>query len=196
MRRWPALLAAVLVVLTCYAAWPLLGLLALANSIEQRDTRIFLLLVDIPQIKRSLAAQLVRAHLKATGKDKRMSPLAIDLAVRAGIAVADSYVVEIVKPEALMDLLRQGRVDTLGGGVATALPAIGWPNLRSAQRLLAAEYHGRDFYVMVPLSASAQDSFRLHLRLIQWQWKLAGIELPEAVAVRLERDIRATRGPG
>jgi hypothetical protein len=195
MRRWPALLAAVLIVLFGYAAWPLLGLLALANSIEQRDTRTFLLLVDIPHIKRSLATQLVRAHLKATGKDKRMSPLAIDLAVRAGIAVADSYIVEIVKPAALMDLLRQGRVETLGSG-STALPTIGWPNLRSARRLLAAEYHGRDFYIMVPLSASANDSFRLHLRLLQWQWKLAGIKLPEAIAIRIEREIRATQGPG
>jgi hypothetical protein len=190
MRRWPALLAACLVVLIGYAAWPLLSLRALANAVEARDTRTLMALVDIPQLKRSLAAQIVRAHLKATGKDKRMSPLAIDLAVRAGVAVADSYIVEIVRPEALIDLLKGARAETFGGAGA-GVAQVGWPNLRNARRLLAAEYSGRDFYVMVPLSAAEQDSFRIQLRLIQWQWKLAGLELPEAVAMRIEREIRA-----
>ena len=190
-RRWPILLVAVVVFLIGYAAWPLLDLRALANAIEARDAKAFVARVDIPQVKRSLAAQVVRMHLKVTGKDQRMSPRAIDLAVRAGVLVADAYLVEIVRAEGLIDLLKEARAETFGGA-SVSVQGVGWPNLRNVGRLLAAEYVGRDFYVMVPLGAADKDSFRLRLRLTQWQWKLAGIEVPETVALRLEQEIRAT----
>ena len=134
--------------------------------------------MDVPELKRSVAAQLVRVYLKVTGKDQRLSPLALNLAIQAGMAIADSYVVEIVKAEALIDLLKDARTQTFAGP-KIGVPTLGAPNLRNFRKLLSSEYRGRNFYVSVPLSADEKDSYRLRLRLIQWQWKLAGIDLPE-----------------
>jgi len=150
-------------------------------------------LIDVRELKRSLAAQIVRTHLKVTGRDQRLSPLAINLAFQAGMAIADSYVVEIVKADALIDLLKNARTETFAG-TRIGVQSWGTPNLRNLGRLLSSEYRGRNFYVSVPLSAEEQDSYRLRLRLSQWQWKLAGVDLPEAVVLRLVQEFRARGG--
>ena len=188
--RWPfRVLAAVIILLTAYAAWPLLGLKRIADVIEARDGPAFIQLIDVNELKRSLAAQLVRAHLKVTGRDRRLSPLALNLAIQAGMAVADSYVVEIMQAEALIDLLKEARTETFAGG-SVAVREWGLPNLRSFRRLLSSEYRGRNFYARVPLSADANNSYRLRLRLSQWKWKLAGLDLPEHIQLRLVQEFQ------
>jgi hypothetical protein len=192
--RWSARALLVLVALMiAYLAWPFIGLMKIANAIEHRNAVAFAELLDIPELKRSLAAQLVRTHLKLTGKDQRLSPLARNLAVQAGIAIADSYVVEIIRADALIDLLKQSRAETFAGPSVGA-PGWGLPNLRHASRILASEYRGRNFYISLPLSAAPSDSHRLRLKLSQWKWKLAGIDLPEAVQVRLVQEFQRRRG--
>src|SRR5688572_20691514 len=136
--RWTfRLLAAVICLLIGYAGWPLLGLKRIADVIEARDGPAFAELIDINELKRSVAAQLVRAHLKITGRERRLSPLALNLAVQAGMAIADSYVVEIVKAEALIDLLKEARTETFAGG-SVAGPEWSLPNLRNFRRLLSS----------------------------------------------------------
>ena len=179
--RWTArALVAVVVLLIAYLAWPLFGLKKIADAIAARDATAFTELLDVPELKRSLAVQIVLAYLRVTGKDQRLSPLARNLAVQAGVAIADAYVVEIVKAEALIDLLKQTRTETIAEPKAI-LRIWGLPNLRNVAKLLSSEYRGRNFYVTVPLSADAKDGFRLRLRLSQWEWRLAGIDLPEEI---------------
>jgi hypothetical protein len=194
MRRLIQGLAATVILLIAYLAWPFVGLNRIANAIETRNAAEFTELLDIPELKRSLAAQLVRAHLKLTGKDQSLTPMALNFAVAAGVAIADSYVVEIVRAEALIDLLKQARTETFSGpSVSTQF--WGLPNLRNAEKLLAAEYRGRNFYIRVPLSAALRDSYRLRLRLTDWKWKLAGVDLPEEVQLRLVQEYQK-RGTG
>jgi Protein of unknown function (DUF2939) len=188
--RWSApAFVIVLLLLLAYLAWPFLGLKRIADAIENRNAAEFTELLDLPELKRSLAGQLVRAHLKLTGKDRNLSPLALNLAIAAGVAVADSYVVEIVRAEALMDLLKQTRPETFSAPSAS-VNFWGFPNLRHAERVLATEYRGRNFYIRLPLSADLKDSYRLRLRLSDWKWKLAGIDLPEEVQRRLVREFQ------
>ena len=186
--RWTArALVAVVVLLIAYLAWPLFGLKKIADAIAARDATAFTELLDVPELKRSLAVQIVLAYLRVTGKDQRLSPLARNLAVQAGVAIADAYVVEIVKAEALIDLLRQTRTETIAEPKAI-LRIWGLPNLRNVAKLLSSEYRGRNFYVTVPLSADAKDGFRLRLRLSQWEWRLAGIDLPEKIQFQLAQE--------
>jgi hypothetical protein len=188
--RWSVTgLLAVIAVLIAYLAWPFVGLKRIADAIETRNAAEFTELLDIVELKRSLAAQLVRAHLKLTGGDRSLSPAAINLAVQAGMAIADAYVVEIVRAERLIDLLKQARTEAFSGRGMT-LKGWGLPNLRNADKLLAAEYQGRDFYIRLPLTADLKDSYRLRLRLTEWKWKLAGVDLPEAVQLRLAREFQ------
>ena len=186
--RWTArALVAVVVLLIAYLAWPLFGLKKIADAIAARDATAFTELLDVPELKRSLAVQIVLAYLRVTGKDQRLSPLARNLAVQAGVAIADAYVVEIVKAEALIDLLKQTRTETFAEPKAI-LRIWGLPNLRNVAKLLSSEYRGRNFYVTVPLSADAKDGFRLRLRLSQWEWRLAGIDLPEEIQFQLAQE--------
>ena len=186
--RWTArALVAVVVLLIAYLAWPLFGLKKIADAIAARDATAFTELLDVPELKRSLAVQIVLAYLRVTGKDQRLSPLARNLAVQAGVAIADAYVVEIVKAEALIDLLKQTRTETFTEPKAI-LRIWGLPNLRNVAKLLSCEYRGRNFYVTVPLSADAKDGFRLRLRLSQWEWRLAGIDLPEKIQFQLAQE--------
>jgi hypothetical protein len=186
--RWTArALVAVVVLLIAFLAWPLFGLKKIADAIAARDATAFTELLDVPELKRSLAVQIVLAYLRVTGKDQRLSPLARNLAVQAGVAIADAYVVEIVKAEALIDLLRQTRTETIAEPKAI-LRIWGLPNLRNVAKLLSSEYSGRNFYVTVPLSADAKDGFRLRLRLSQWEWRLAGIDLPEKIQFQLAQE--------
>ena len=186
--RWTArALVAVVVLLIAYLAWPLFGLKKIADAIAARDATAFTELLDVPELKRSLAVQIVLAYLRVTGKDQRLSPLARNLAVQAGVAIADAYVVEIVKAEALIDLLKQTRTETFAEPKGI-LRIWGLPNLRNVAKLLSSEYRGRNFYVTVPLSADAKDGFRLRLRLSQWEWRLAGIDLPEAIQFQLAQE--------
>src|SRR5215207_9472925 len=99
MARFRWLLAVVTVSLAAYTVWPLVGLKRIADAVESRDAKKFVGLLHIPELKRSLAVQIVRTQLNVAKPDKQLSPLAFNLAMQAGIAVADAYVLEIIKFE-------------------------------------------------------------------------------------------------
>jgi hypothetical protein len=183
----------VLVVVLALVLWPLFGLKRIADAVEARDAERFTRLLDIPELKRSLGGQIARAHLQLIS-GHRLSPLALSLASQAGMAAADAYVVEIIKAQSLFDLLKPARLESFAG---TSVGPQAWrpPNLRNAGRLLASELRGRNFYVLIPLSAEPKDQFRLRLRLQQWRWKIAGVELPVELQQRLARDFAARIRP-
>jgi len=194
--RWLGRLSVVGVFgLIAYAAWPLLDLKRIADAIDARDAGRFTELLDVNELKRSIASQVARAHLKLTNPTRRLSPLALNMATNAGIVLADSYVIEIVKSERLFDLLKPARIETFAGPNINP-QAWAAPNLRNAGKLLsAAEYRGRNFYVTLPLSAQAPQQFRLRLKLTEWKWKLAGIDLPEELQLRLAREFGSKSTP-
>jgi len=174
--------------------WPLLGLKMLADAVAARDAARFMRLVDLPQLKRSLGGQIARAHLKLSNPGRRLSPFALNLATQAGMAAADAYVVKIVEAESMFDILEPSKIETFGGPVATP-QALAFPNLRNVGKLLASELRGRNFYITVPLSAEPRQGYRLRLRLSQWKWKLAGIELPEPIVDHLARELIRVNNP-
>ncbi len=182
------------VLVIAFLIWPLFGLKTLADAVAARDAARFMRLVDLPQLKRSLGGQIARAHLKLSNPGRRLSPLALNLATQAGMAVADAYVVKIVEAESLFDILEPSKIKTFGGPIVTP-HALAFPNLRNAGKLLASELRGRNFYVIVPLSAEPQQGYRLRLRLSQWRWKLAGIDLPEHIVDHLAREIMRLSNP-
>jgi hypothetical protein len=180
-----------LVVLLLLAAviWPLLGLKRIADTVEARDAVKFTELLDLPELKRSIGGQIARAYLQATS-GHRLSPMVLNMATQAGMAAADAYVVEIVKAQSLFDILKPARIEAFAG-TAVGPKAWGLPNLKNAGRLLASELRGRNFYVVIPFSAQPKEQFRLRLRLQQWKWKIAGVELPEDLQQQLARDFAA-----
>lgn len=183
--RWILLFVGVLLV--GGAVWPLIGLKNIATAIETKDSRKFIELLDIAELKRSFATQIVRTQLTVL-RQNRLPPMAFNLAVQAGIAVADAYVLEIIKPDRLFDLLKPSGIQA----ITDANPSTwywGAPNIRRLSQLLgAAEYRGRNFYVTVPINTEPKQQFRFRLRLSRWTWKLAGVDLPEELILRLARE--------
>src|SRR5215203_5468171 len=183
--RWILLFGVVL--LAGGAVWPLLGLKNIATAIEKRDARKLVEHLDISELKRSLAIQIVRTQLTVLSPN-RLPPLAFNLAMQASIAVADAYVLEIVQPDRLFDLLKPSGIQAITESNAN-IWSWGAPNIRRVGQLLsAAEYRGQNFYVTIPVNAQPKDQFRFRLRLSHWTWKLAGVDLPEELLVRLARE--------
>lgn len=193
-RSW-AILAGIAALLLAYAVWPVIGLKLIADAVQARDAAALADRIDRPELKRSLGEQLARAYLRATGRDKGLSPFALALAMQVGTAVADPIIDQMLQPEALIELLQQGGAETFAG---KNLGVQGWdaPNLGNLRGLIrSTEYSGRTFYVTVPLQADEDTGYRLKLRLSGWTWKLAGIGLPQQMQDRIAQEIAKKNPP-
>jgi len=110
-KLWLCLVGALLLLLTTYVAWPLLGLKRIAETIHTRDAAGFLDLVEVNELKRSLAAQVAGAYLKTAPSERRLPPFVLNLATRGAMAAADVYAAEIINAERLFDLLTPAGVE-------------------------------------------------------------------------------------
>jgi len=54
---------------------------------------------------------------------------------------------------------------------------------------LSAEYGIGRFSIGVPVSASSAEQFRIRMELLQWRWKLTGVELPESVRNQFAKEL-------
>jgi hypothetical protein len=191
MRWFLRLTVVLLVLLAAYAAWPLHGLYRLAAAVQARDAPALAERVDFERLRRSLSHQVIAAYLKLTGQDTRLGAFGMQVATGVGSNVADPILERLVTPESLLALLDRGRaLEGEAGSAGTAVAPLGSNAISDVWRTwLESEYSGRDFYVSVPPERPAADRFRLHLRFTNWQWKLAGIDLPEALRMRLAEEV-------
>lgn len=188
--RWFLRIVLVLVlVLAAYTAWPLYGLYRLGMAFEARNASAVAELVDFSALRGSLTRQLMLTYLNLTGQDARLGRAATEIAAGLASSVADPIVARLINPESLIELLNRG---SLGGGrsLNVGLPSPSTFAVGGVWRTwLNAEYSGRSFHVSLPVERPPAERFRLHLRLIQWRWKLSGIDLPERLRVELAQEI-------
>jgi hypothetical protein len=184
--KWTIRIGALLaILLALYTVWPFWGLYQLARAVQTRDAAAVEERVDFPELRLSLTSQIVRAYLKLMGRDS--GGAVSSFAAGLGTSIADPIVAKLLNPEALIQLL--GSSQPSGTGTAVRLDQLSLQDLGSLWQLYAnSEYSGRNFYVSVP-SGAAAEPYRLHLRLSRMQWKLAGLELPAAVSMRLAQEI-------
>ena len=190
MKRTLQVLAVILAVLIAYAVWPLAGLKQIVDSVQQNDVTSLSQRIDAPALKRSLIDQIALAYLHETGKDKGLNPIEMRLALAAAAALAGPQVDAMLKPESLMDLLRQGGTDKLAGVGGIGVPQLEAPNLGNLWRLIRnTEYSGRVFSIVLPLAGDESTGYRVQLTLTNWTWKLSGIGLPQDVRTRIASEI-------
>jgi hypothetical protein len=101
------------------------------------------------------------------------------LATAVGASIVDPWVSQIVNPENLAQLLRGGTVSSELGPVSFR-----FGNLPSTLNLawdawLSSEYGFGRFSIWLPPGASQANQFRFRMQLLQWHWKVTGIDLPE-----------------
>jgi hypothetical protein len=178
MKRFIAAVLLLLVFLVGYWVWPFFGLRALAEAVQVGDVRAINGQIDYPRIRRSFTEQIIGAYLRVTGRASKLGGLS-PLATAVGASIVDPWVSQIVNPENLAQLLRGGTVSSELGPVSFR-----FGNLPSTLNLawgawLSSEYGLGRFSIWLPSGASQANQFRLRMQLLQWHWKLTGIDLPE-----------------
>jgi Protein of unknown function (DUF2939) len=190
MRLLTAIGAVLLVLWLTYAAWPFFAVYELVGAVQARDVAAVNERIDFPALRRSLTAQLVRTYLRITGKGGRPGSVLEQFAVRIGSTVADPIVAKLIAPEALLDLLRDGRPS---GVFSDSVPSIEGVSSQALGNIWRAYWNselriGR-FFVAVPVNRPPAERFRLELCLAGWTWRLCGAELPEQLQIRLVQEI-------
>jgi hypothetical protein len=150
----------------------------LAAALQAGDVTAINEEVDYPRLRRSFTEQIISAYLRVTGRASQLGALG-PLATAVGASIVDPWVSQIVNPENLAQLLRGGTVSSELGPVSFR-----FGNLPSTLNLawdawLSSEYWFNRFSIWLPPGASQADQFRLRMQLLQWHWKVTGIDLPE-----------------
>jgi len=193
--RWTlVIILALITLLTGYTVWPIYGLYRIASAVETRNSAVLQELIDFPSLRASLAQQIADAHLKKlTGKSAGSSERSERNPVTAGVGatIADAMLAKIIfNPERLLDLLGKGWVSadpSPPSGLGAPFTA---HSLGSAwQTWLNSDYSGRNFYVAVPVDRPSDERFRIRLRLVHWNWKLSGLDLPESMITHLAQEL-------
>jgi Protein of unknown function (DUF2939) len=195
--RTLALLAAVWI---AFVAWPFFALYELATAIQNRDGVTVARRINVPAVRHSLTEQIAATYLRITGREARLGVLTRGVAVAAATSIADPIVAKLLSTDALLELLHSGWPrqvlseqptavsEGLGhGSIVRGLTSVSFGNLWRV--FVQSEQGFRRFDIGVPIDAPPTRRLKLQFRLTHWVWKLAGIELPEELRVRLAREL-------
>ena len=191
MRKTPAIIVILVALCAGYTAWPILGLQRIASAVDARNAPALDNLVDYRLLHQSLAKQTMQTYLKLTGKDQQPQTLRGQIVTGLIATIADPIVAKLINSETLLDLLGKGWPESvLPGGPPASIHGVSRAGLGTAWQIFVnADYSGVKFYATVPVASPPAEQFRLQLQLIQWKWKLVGIDLPEPLRVRLAQEI-------
>jgi DUF2939 family protein len=187
--RLAGLFAAWIVCAAWFVASPLIGFSRFAHAIAARDAAAMDQRADFARLGRSLAPQIVWAYLTKTGRVNTLGRAASSIIAGSSASLADAILGEMLNPEAVLSLLDSGQPGgklQLSGGLA-ALPNGSFGSVWQAFQ--NAEYGLGHFYLSAPASALPTDQYWLHMQVLQWNWKLGGIDLPEKVRDQLADEL-------
>jgi hypothetical protein len=190
MKRFWLIFLLFVVLLIAYWAWPFFGLRSLAADLQSRDPAALTEQVDFVRLRRSLTEQIVGAYLRVTGRANKLGTFGSALASAAGGTIADPWVAEIINPENLIKLLAGGSVSTQLGATSFnvgELPSLSFRTALSAW--LNTEYWLGRFSIGLPVDAAAAEQFRIRLQLLDWRWKLTGIQMPQKLSDNLAQEL-------
>jgi len=181
--RWKIPAVAFLLLVAAYTAWPFYGLHRLASAVEARDVTALQQLVDFRALRLSLARQLSATYLTMSGKGAQFGAAAAGI----GSAIADALIGELLTPEALADLLGKGSAGPFAPPSDIA-PLAGSALDNVWKTWLNSDCGVGNFSVRLPPDRPSTQQFQLYLRLSDWRWKLAGVQVPEELRLRLAQE--------
>jgi Protein of unknown function (DUF2939) len=168
--------------------WPLIGLYRIGAAVEARDSTALAERVEFRSLRLSLAQQVIAEYLKLTGKEKKLGRFRTGIATGVGAALAEPIIAEFLNAETLIDFLAKGRTKT--GKLSSESAPFSSGSLRSAWRVWwHSEFWGKNFYVYLPPEKAKGEQFGVRLNFRDWRWKITGMDLPEALRVRLAKEL-------
>lgn len=194
MKRVIISLTIPLVAIGYFLVSPFVGLAHLRSAIDARNASVLSDRIDFKRLRNSLGQQIISTYLKITGKSAQLGPLGTSIAAGVGASIAEPLLADLVNPEMMLDLLSGGRFSA----TSLQMPGLG-PFSKDAlgsawEIFINTEYGIGNFYISLPTRAAATDQFRLRLQVLQWNWKLTAVDLPEHVRVELAKELQRRIG--
>ena len=189
MKRFTLAVLVFTVLLVGYWAWPFVGLRTLAAALQAHNAAALSEQVDFPRLRRSLAQQIIFAYLRVTGRESKLGALA-PIASNVGASIVDPLVSQIINPENLIELLRGGTIESELGATSFNIGIFPHFSLSDAWDVwLGSEYGLGRVSIGLPANADAVEQFRLRMQLLQWRWKITGLDLPQNLRDQLAREL-------
>jgi hypothetical protein len=182
-------ISVILLAWLAYTVWPFVELYRLANSVQARDVAAVSSQVDFRALRASLTTQIIATYLRLTGKTQPGSLLE-RFAAGVGASIADPIVAKLISPEALLELLHNGKPPGVFSDNVPSIQGLSPEAIGSVWRAYAnSEFGIGRFFILVPVDRPVAESFRLQFCLVAWVWKLCGAELPEPLQIRLAQEL-------
>lgn len=196
--RWTIRILAGLVLLwAIYFVSPYAALYQFGRALSQHDAAALTSRLDLEEVRKSVARQLVAAYLKATGREAELGRPSGQLKIDVGAWVADPLVAEYVSPERILALMNSPPgPGAAPGAAAGGLGPVGPGSLQDLWDLVrATERRGfTKVAFSLPLRQPAEARYELLFRISHFTWVLSGVDLPAVVERRLVQEIMARQG--
>ena len=170
MRWTKGIGTSLLILWLAYAVWPFFTVYRLADAVQARNVAAVSELVEFPALRRSLTTQIVRTYLRVTGKAGCPGSIVEQFSVGVSASVADPIVAKLISPEALLELLHNGRLSDVFPDNVPPIEGLSSEALGNVWRVYAnSELRIARFFVAVPIDKPPVESFRLGFCLTGWR---------------------------
>jgi hypothetical protein len=190
VKRFTLAVLVFTVLLVGYWAWPFVELRAVAAALQAHSAAALSKQVDFARLRNSLAQQIIAAYLRVTGRESKLGALGPHWASTVGASIVDPWVSQIINPENLTELLRGGNIQSELGATSFNIGIFPHFSLSDAWHVwLGSEYGLARVSIGLPANAEAVEQFRLRMQLLQWRWKIIGLDLPQKLRDQLAREL-------
>jgi Protein of unknown function (DUF2939) len=189
MRAWSGIAVLLALLTLAYAAAPFFALARLSAALKARNAAAIADRIDVPRLASSVGSQITAAYLKL----EKVSDRYRGFGSYAGSVLgpqAQELISEALNSETLLDSATC-KANASDAQILPCEPALSRLSSTSVLQLFwNSEYGAGDFHLTIPLNAAPTDQYRLKLQLLQWTWKLTGVELPERVRMHFARELQ------
>ena len=189
MRKIIGAAVALVVLVAAYWGWALAGAAELGSAASRGDAAAVIERIDLPSLSRSLSSQISRAWIE---QNPQLQKLLAMKGLEGGVinaAAAEMLLRAFLTPENLAALLSQGRAGGQDAGGLLRLPsfaeAFGSGGL--VQTAMHSYFTGPRSFVIGLNSPDGR--YGVHMNLSGATWRLAGLDIPDAVTARVARQI-------
>lgn len=178
---WAGLVAGAL--LLGYWLSPYVAATRFALAVQSGDSAGAISRMDVVGLRNSFARQIVQAYLARNPQLRNLDPLKRQVIGGVATGYVAAIVADFLTPEALTELMAQGRTRSAAGtlaGDSAALPRLDGLG-RAVDLFLASGFTGLDSFTVQP----EMTGYTLNFGLRAWRWQLRSVVLPEAMINRL-----------
>jgi hypothetical protein len=188
-RRRFGLFAGLAAVLLLVGYWlsPYVAATRFALAVQSGDSVGAIARMDVVGLRNSFARQIVQAYLARNPQLRNLDPLKRQVIGGVATGYVAAIVADYLTPEALAELLAQGRTGSAAGalvGDSAAFPPIDGIG-RAFGLFMASGFTGLDSFAVQP----EMTGYKLNFGLRGGRWLLRSVLLPEAMINRLADEL-------